>query len=500
MDVKTSRVSDLRLELELLEAEQTLLQWRNHLYGDEIDVAQTYQGHERLFSRKNLELIAAARENAEGDEARALLYLEHAILAEFIRREVAKHDDKIRNTTASATLAVNGETFPYRQLEGHLAQEVDREKRKQIYDAALPVLKSLELPLIEKEEDIQAQALQAGFDGYVELSEHIRMAVFNTTAQRVDRFVEETDDLYESLLGEMSEILLGISPVDLRICDFPRMFRAELWDRYFEAGNLLSCAKETLKGLGIDLKSQRGLRIFADDWQNKDPRAACFALHVPTDVRISITPIGGLEDYRQVLYELGHGLHYAFTDQSIRELRRLGPQTISRAFACLFSGLIENPAWLKKFKNLDDNDFDTLQRYNAFRTVYYVRRYGALLAYQRWLHADGEDPHLRYRELLSEASGVSFDKSDCARYLIDADEFFDVVDYLRAWFLKGQMVQHLETQWGIEWFESKEAGVFLRSLWATGKRYVAEDIAGLWGKSELDPNPLIQQVKQTADL
>ena len=44
MDVDSSRLIDLRVEMETLNIEQELLHWRNYVYGDEVDVAQTYLG------------------------------------------------------------------------------------------------------------------------------------------------------------------------------------------------------------------------------------------------------------------------------------------------------------------------------------------------------------------------------------------------------------------------------------------------------------------------
>lgn len=495
MDIQTSRLLDYRLELITLIAEQTLLNWRNYLYGDQIDVAQTFIGHEHLFTKETIDLARAERARSEGDEAHALLYFEHALIAEFIRGEVAPHDDKIKNTTAQAEIRIDGDTIPFRKAVGMLAQESDYERRQRIWDAAVPVLNAIEPVLLEREEDIQAIALQCGYDGYVELGEEVRIADFNQVAALVDRFIDDTDELYEGLVSELAPTILDISPVDLRRCDFERIFRATKWDRYFPADRILSHAKRILEGLGIHLREQKALHIYAEAWDGKADRPACFPIRVPGDVRISINPIGGLEDYRRLFHQLGYGQHYAGTKQTLGELRLLGPDTAGKTFAYLFGGLTESTYWLTHCLGIPERELDELRHFNALRKICFIRQSGAQLAYERWLRADGEDPRQRYADLMSEAFGVEFTESDSARYLIDADDLFYEVDALRAWFLHAQLDEYLNEKWGEAWFQNKEAGEFLQSLWANGQRYVAEELAGLWGDPIIRAEPLIRRIQ-----
>ena len=494
MDISTSRLMDLRLELETLQVEQTLARWRNYIYGDSIDLTQTYEGHENLFSQETVERIKEQREKVSGDEGQALLYFKLELYAEYIRRTVARHDEKIANTTANAEVEVGGESVPFRQLSRLLAHEEDYDRRQLIAEAAVPVLERLEPVFMQREKDVQAVALEFGYDGYVEFGERVRLADLNDLAQLVDEFVEETDDLYEGLLGEMAERNLNIAPVKLRRCDFPRMLRAVEWDRFFPADRLLSAAKGMMAGLGIDMKSQQGLKIYTEDWARKAPRSACFALRIPMDVRVAISPIGGLADYAHLFHEIGHGLHYVFTNQAVSELRRLGPKAVPQTFAFLMEDLSKTPAWLADATEMSQEEVEDLKRCEAFSMVFRMRRCGAMLAYERWLHADGVDPRDRYRELLSEAYGVGLDSSDSARYLANVEDLFAVVDRVRAWFLHAQLEAHLEDNWGETWYQTKDAGDFLKSLWATGTRHVAEDLAGLWGPAKLEARPLIQRV------
>ena len=73
----------------------------------------------------------------------------------------------------------------------------------------------------------------------------------------------------------------------------------------------------------------------------------------------------------------------------------------------------------------------------------------------------------RYAVLLESATRVRWSP---ASWLADVDAAFYVACYLRAWALETRWRAALRERFGRRWFESREAGAWLRSLWAQGQR------------------------------
>ena len=68
-------------------------------------------------------------------------------------------------------------------------------------------------------------------------------------------------------------------------------------------------------------------------------------------------------------------------------------------------------------------------------------------------------------------------ENDADRYLTDVDPFFYSADYARAFMLADILHEHLRKKFGRSWYANKKVGAYLKTLWADGNRYTAEQIA-----------------------
>src|SRR5439155_12533114 len=136
----------------------------------------------------------------------------------------------------------------------------------------------------------------------------------------------------------------------------------------------------------------------------KEPRAACFSIRVPRDIRISVKPSGGLEDFHTLFHEGGHSMHQGWTTSPVYEFQQLGNSMTSEGWAEFFSHAWDDPDWLIRYRdfvrrwNEEHKDAppvpvmapaDILRavRHRAMWNIYYLRRYGhAKLIYEAALH------------------------------------------------------------------------------------------------------------------
>jgi len=139
----------------------------------------------------------------------------------------------------------------------------------------------------------------------------------------------------------------------------------------------------------------------------------------------------------------------------------------------LLQHLIDNPAWLARRLNVPrPNEYAAEGK---MWLLFFVRRYSAKLLYELEFHGGApiETMPQRYAELLGDALKI---EPSPVSYLADIDEGFYVQSYLRSWAFEAQLSDHLRTQFGNEWFTSRDAGSLLRELWSEGQRPTADEL------------------------
>jgi len=119
-----------------------------------------------------------------------------------------------------------------------------------------------------------------------------------------------------------------------------------------------------------------------------------------------------------------------------------------------------------------------------------MRRYAAKLAYETTLHAQTgslEAMPAEYSRRLTSATKVKVPEEN---YLADVDDGFYCASYLRAWMLEGALRLMLQENFGMDWYASREAGDWLKALWAEGQHLTAERLLLRHGGGRLNTDPL----------
>ncbi len=343
----SSRVGARRAEAKALLAAQTELYWRNWVYGDPIDVAATYRSHEALFTPASIaEVERLWKETPEGDERRALGFFRLYLTSEAVGRAVAPLSERIATLEAEATfVTLGGVEQPYRELDRLLANEVSYARRGQLWDAALPVVRELDPLLAQKGRQTRAVLAEVGFPSEAAFATQLRRADPEALRRLADGVLRDSDGLYRDAMDAALRADLGIGLAGMRRADLPRFDRNATLDAWFAANKLLPTLASTLAGMGIDLAKQSNLRIDDAPLPKKNPRAICFPVAVPGDIRISVKPAGGAADYQALFHEVGDAEHYAHTTVPLFELQQLGDDTVGPASPFLFARLVTTPRW-----------------------------------------------------------------------------------------------------------------------------------------------------------
>jgi hypothetical protein len=475
---------------------QSEMAWRNWVYGDPIDLASTYKGHETLFSAETSKLVHRLEETTSDPERkRALSYFRVYLASEVIGRAVAPINDQVANLEAEETFVGPGGEHPYRELERLTANERDHQTRVALYDSATSVVKKLNALLIEKEALTQSTLASLGYASYSSLGEQIRQVDLAALGATANAVLQDTDALYRASMDAELRAELGLPLADARRADISRFNRSADLDSHFPGDKMIDRLHATLLDLGFDLAKQKNIRVDDAPLPKKNPRAVCFNIVVPDDIRLSLKPLGGVTDYKALFHEAGHAEHYANTRTPIFEFQQLGDSAPTEAYAFILESLLENPLWLSERAGLSGKQLDGYVRGAAVKKLYILRRYAGKLLYEIAWHAGGKEPAKLYQDALVRAYAFPVSANDAQRFLVDHDDFFYAADYFRAWFLAAQIEEHLVSRFGTRWWSSSEAGKYLADLWSYGNELSVEEIARKLGDQGLRTEPLLEHFR-----
>ncbi|MFN3476606.1 MAG: hypothetical protein ACK4Z6_03495, partial [Candidatus Methylomirabilales bacterium] len=416
------------------------------------------------------DLFQEVKGMAEGVEdpkmRKGLRFLLEFLAQNTLEAEVRELYDEILSLEASLLFEVEEQTFSFRSLEAAIKNEEDRRRRQLLDEARRQGIRTLNPLLARVWERTYEAASRLGFPSYPVLFRELSGIDLLLLKKQGDELLLRTEDMYADLLQWHLKKRLGLPLKEAKRHDLARLFRAPEWDGSFPPERMRSSAEATLQKMRID--PQAGGRIVLDDEPrpHKSPRAFVAPWKVPDRIIIVIRPMGGFSDYEAYLHELGHALHYAYTDAALPvEFRRLGDPSVTEAYAFLMEGLLLEEGWLQRFLDLK-RSLDFL-RLAFLHRLYLLRRYAAKLVYELLLH-DGSGfagKAEAYRELLSRATLV---EQPWELYLYDVDPHFYIARYWRAWLFHAHLKKYLYERYDEEWFRNDRTGPFLMELWAYG--------------------------------
>ena len=466
------------------EAFSTALNREHYLVGaglkDALEITPIYQRHLELFEGERFGEV-----NQWGFEPVEERYVRDFIATGYLHNQTRSYTERIVWEELAATVEWDGHPVPYRQLPGLIANEADAVRRHALERLQLDAMTAFNPLREERERRVQREARGFGYMDYVDLYDALHAIELDSLVTRMESFITETEEGYlaalDTYLGEMH-----ILRDDARRCDLSRIFRSSPFDAAFPQDRMLATLHNALEDLGIDLEDQDHIHLDVESRPLKSPRAFCSPIQVPSDVRLVLKPMGGAQDYETLFHEAGHAEHFGNVDRTLPfAYRRLGDSALTETYAFLLEHLLHDPAWLRRHLAIEQPK--SLLQLNGFHRLYFLRRYGAKLMYERELHRADDPTQLadHYDALLTSALGVEYGPES---YLADVDDGFYAAEYIKAWIFEAQLRRYLLKEFDDEWFRNPRAGRFLVELWRDGQRYPVSQLARFIGDDGLDAN------------
>ena len=464
--------------------------------SEQADIVRRYAG---LFSRYQLETLRLAEEEATAGEERERLYrLRKTCEGGLIVSELAEAEDALENAELGARVTFQGEEMPLRSAQARLAVlpgYADRDELGGLQADVSAGLNDERLELLKAAEPLAAEL--SGIADPVERNEEEKGISLRELSGALGRAAAASTAAYERLRDTWFERLLGPERDEVpRSFHVPYMRRLSPLESTYTKERATRVCVDTLRDIGLDLKSTGGIRLDLDDRPQKAPRACVIASDPPRIVHLITRAQGGLHDYQAFLHEAGHALHYAGCDPSLPyTFRRLSrDHALTEIYSYILEAITREPDWHRAHFGLEEADAVSNAEATIFLEALLFRRYAAKLRFELefWSRfAEDGGTSTGYEEKLTEATGVRY-RAD--NYLADMDGGFYSADYLRAWIRSAQLRSHLVGEVGEDWWRRPETGERLRELFREGTRPTSEEVARRLGFDPLDTGPLVHEL------
>jgi hypothetical protein len=466
------------------------------------DLRPIYERFSHVLGPAALELTRDAYRTAmpgseERRSARALLNWQVEYHAS---RELAELDERLIAWEASSVIRVaDGREVPYQRAAIEMATEPDRSRRLELDDARAALVERELAPMraerLQRERDL-VEALEIA-PSYVAASEALSGIDLAALAAECERFLRETESMWAEVHGDAVRKHLGIRPNEATRADALALMRATRFDPYFPAADMEPAVRRQVTEMGASPVADGRIIYDLAPRPGKRSRAFCAPVRIPREVYLVLLPFGGATDYRTLMHELGHALHFGYTRDDLPfEFRWLGDNSITEGYAMLFDHLLHDPGWLLRYSALGRARVGEYRRAAAFEELQFLRRYSAKLLYELRLYGGGT-PWLSlpdaYVDTLSSATTFRYRTADA---FVDVDPGFYSARYLRAWQLQAVLREVLVAQFDEDWYRNPRTGPWLvRELFGEGQRELASELAARIGAPPLSFDPVIKAIE-----
>ncbi len=469
-----------------------------YVKGKEPKYATSYKDYSYLFKPKKIQLLRdRSTTTSDPEEARAMDLLANALSQAAVISYAASDIDQMYDFMMTAKVSFDGEEIDFGDVRKVIAREEDRDRRRQIYIAFNTHLEPLAVFKTGVVSKMDEHLPEWGFGTYLRMLLQVRELDLETLEAQAVQFLDATDEVYTA---ELARLLQEHSNVDLRMArgyDIPYILRGQWLDGDLEAERWDSVAKDTFEGMGLKAEAAK-LESTDERFCGESIMPRIFALRVPDEIKMCYAPIGGTCDMGAYLYLRGKAEYIAsIKQQKYWELGRLGNQGMLEAAGLVFQGLTADPAWLTEEAGLDPERAQSIARHRAFVALYEGRRNCVSSLFQVGAYSGTEDPEGLYSDLLKKYMKWDpiLDKSRVPLEMNDLESAWVV----QGFFLAAQLRGTLEDKFGDAWYRSREAGDYLKTLWAPGYEITASGAAGQLGYEGIDPAYLVADLSEALE-
>jgi hypothetical protein len=404
---------------------------------------------------------------------------------------------KLQETRISRLISkqhkVNGRPVNWGSWRQFAASTDDSAARKEVFNDFLAKSKQL------------VAYIRARFDGYSKavskydtdpLSIYLKLEAidYGTLISFVDNLGSTLKPVFRESLERFSREILGR---EAEYYDDFYFFRARIFRKYAEEFPVktdpVSQIVRTMKWMGLDA---RRIKVDDADRKGKSASAFCYAIKVPSDVRLSYRKSNPLEDFTGVFHEFGHAIHFSSINPEESFWNKYNVASgVAEIFSIFFEGLMHDQLYLTDELGLSDAIATDLVERFRFNQLYFVAFYSANSAMKLNYWHDGlsmDEATKLYSDLSERYMGIRYPGEYWRLHHVMPDYILYSPSYMLAAVRAHELAEALRSKFGDKYWRENGAGRFLAELMQVGQGIKLDRF------SRLDVNSYAKLLSQSA--
>jgi hypothetical protein len=282
-------------------------------------------------------------------------------------------------------------------------------------------------------------------------------------------------DAYRDLLGYVLKHAHPEAPIENPALHDVQYASSAPWIRdSFRPEDALTAVTRCLEDMGLPPNAAGRLSVDSEPREGKRSGVHLGVLKAPDEVRLVIAPQGHLSGLAELLGGFGAALYHAHVSPRLHlPERSLVDPTLPSLFSCLFSRVLTDEHWYRRYLRLGAPAAREAARLAAFRQLFELRWLCVRAQHSLEVYERGPLPPLAnsFEERGREAMQVSVPRE---RYLYDLQQGLDVFAQLRAIALEAGVHRYLQHKFNEDFWRNPATGRWLSGLAATGQADATE--------------------------
>lgn len=445
----------------------------------EARTADIYNAHREILDP---ELFISCKGPAGKEESPSGMLISSFLAGAFLGEKSSGLTDRILTLEAGEEFRAAGKKITIRSMKAEILSEPKKQKRDEIGSGSGEILNRLN-PLYSQKLEKLAECSEAlGFRNYGELIDATAGLGITRIKEEAGKFLKDTDYIAGDILKWFFMKKMEYKPKDASSGDVMYLLNSAELGGYFPKIDFAAFPGKVLEDMG--LTPPRKVNFDTEKRRGKATDAFSIPVNPPFETAISIYLVHGIHDYESFFRTLGCSLCFVFTEPGDDfEFLFLRDETLTDTFSRLFANLLYEPKWLKKHLQIDtDGDF---LNFLYLRRLMSARLDAARALYAWELFGGGEPREMPdlFSQIMSDAMKCKVDgRSYLTEFLSPVRSPFR----FKAVLTEPRLRFFMKESFDEEWWRTKAAGDFLKSIWTGGGRITYTALCGSIGQGDAD--------------
>lgn len=463
-----SFLSELEKRLEEIDVEYGETLWRKYLREPHGDLDEIERRRSEIILNDDYLRVVEEWAPRVRDKflAKRVHLMKRLLLREHIEAlpEIFALRNRINEEHIKFRPTVLGNEVDRTEIREILRRDPDRSRRKAAWESSAELSRRVEGDVKELMKRRNRNARELGYKTYIDFSLTLDMM----NKEELLKLYEDLDRLSESYFRSVVE----------EIKEKLRIERLEPWDisfaidqfvkppdEHFPKDKIIPKIKELVKSWGINTEELPILIKQADIPFG----GLCFAVRIPTDVRIVSNPRDGHRFYATLFHEYGHALHACFVKQRHYPLK-LDVGCFNEGMAMILQYFTTDPDWLRMNTSLSEKEIARFVRATKASLLLRLRKLMAMSVFE-FLAFENPEQDLNRLWSRTQAKYLFVSENETPQWAAQSiitthPAYFQ--NYILAEMIAAQTIQHLKERYGQLLNNDKVAEFLIQNYYAPG--------------------------------